>query len=198
MARPPKFDDDVILDRAMRAFWVRGWSTTSIRDLEDALGLKAPSIYRRFGSKDGLTRAVIDHYVEQVVRYRVDRYLPGSGDPIANLRSFFESAVTQSKQAVPLVGCLLTTVSFEAPHLAPDVRRSLDHGLDEIDRAVRSELARAETDGLLAEGVTADAATATLILAWHGLMVLARAGRPPGELQAQAGRAIASIAAPDL
>ena len=54
MARSPKFDDDEILDRAMSVLWHRGWARTSIRDLEEALEIKAPSIYRRFGSKEGL------------------------------------------------------------------------------------------------------------------------------------------------
>ena len=75
MARPPKFDDDEILDRAMATFWQQGWSQTSIRDLERTLDLKAPSIYRRFGTKEGLGAAVVDHYVDRVVRRRVDRYL---------------------------------------------------------------------------------------------------------------------------
>ena len=178
----------------MRAFWIRGWSTTSIRDLEDALGLKAPSIYRRFGSKDGLTRAVVDHYVEHVVRFRIERYLSGSGDPIANLHAFFDSAVT-TRAGAPLVGCLLTTISFEAQQLDPDSRRALDLGLDVIDRAIRTELDRAEAGGLLAEGVTVDDATANLILAWHGLMVLARTGRSPANLQAMARATVESIAA---
>ena len=78
MVRPPKFDDDEILDRAMTAsVWQGGWSQTSIRDLEEALDLKAPSIYRRFGSKEGLGAAVVDHYVERVVRRRVAKHLAG-------------------------------------------------------------------------------------------------------------------------
>lgn len=194
MARPPKFDDDEILDRAMRAFWTRGWSTTSIRDLEAALGLKAPAIYRRFGSKDGLLRAVVDHYVDHVVRHRVDRYLTGVGDPVDNLSAFFESAVTAPPDGGPLVGCLLTTVAAETPHLDLAVQRAVGRGVDDIDRAMRSELARAEASGSLADGVAAEDAAAALTLAWHGLMVLARSGRPPSELQALATASIASIA----
>ena len=84
MARTPKFDDTEILDRAMSLLWSQGLAHTSIRDLEAALDLKAPSIYRRFGSKEGLAVAAVDHYVERVVRRRVDKHLCGDGDPIAN------------------------------------------------------------------------------------------------------------------
>lgn len=194
MARPAKFERDVILDRAMRTFWVRGWSSTSIRDLEGAIGVKAPALYRRFGSKDGLTLAVVDHYVDRVVGRRIARHLTGTGDPISNLGAFFESAVTPPDSGAPLVGCLLTTLSTEHAHVDPAVQHAVDRGVDEIDRAVRSELRRAEATGRLAPGLAVDDAAATLALAWHGLMVLARGGTPPAELQARAAAAITSIA----
>lgn len=194
MARPPKFDDDVILDRAMRTFWTRGWAATSIRDLEDALGLTAPAIYRRFGNKDGVARAVIDHYVARVVASRIDRFLPGSGDPLANLQAFFESAVT-ARPDTPLVGCLLTTITVEAPHLDPDLRDAVGRGFTAIDSAFRAELERAAATGALDRGVTVEQAAAMLTLSWHGLMVMARAGRSPVELRRLARGAVASVAA---
>lgn len=194
MARRPKFDDDVILDRAMRTFWTSGWAATSIRDLEDVVGLSAPAIYRRFGNKDGLARAVVDHYVDRVLRHRIDRFLPGTGDPIANLSAFFDSAVTAPTDT-PLVGCLLTTITVEAPHLDSDVHDAVDRGFDAIDRVFRIELARAEALGRLADGVTVDRAAATLALTWHGLMVMARTGRPSAELRRLASAATTSIAA---
>lgn len=194
MARPPKFDDDVILDRAMRTFWTHGWASTSIRDLEDALGLTAPAIYRRFGNKDGLVRSVVDHYVERVVRQRIDRYLSETGDPIANLTAFFDSAVT-ARPDTPLVGCLLTTITVEAPRLDRDVRDAVRRGFDTIDGAFRAELSRAGARGDLADGVVVEHAAAALTLSWHGLMVMARTGRPPAELRRLAADAIAAIAA---
>ncbi len=42
MGRSPKLSDDEILDRAMETFWQNGWSGTSVRALERALGMKAP------------------------------------------------------------------------------------------------------------------------------------------------------------
>ena len=58
MGRRPKFTDDEVLDRAMTLLWSRGPAQVSVRDLEDALEMKAPSIYHRFGSMDGVRVAV--------------------------------------------------------------------------------------------------------------------------------------------
>lgn len=57
MARPAKFEDLEVLDRASDLFWRDGCDAVTIRDLEAALDLRAPSIYRRFTTKDGLVPA---------------------------------------------------------------------------------------------------------------------------------------------
>ena len=67
MPRVPKFEDDVIVQPAMLAFWRRGWAGTSIGDLEEALEPTAPTVYRKFGSKEGLFIACVGRYVEHVV-----------------------------------------------------------------------------------------------------------------------------------
>ncbi len=197
MGRTPKFDDDEILDRAMTAFWQRGWSRTSIRDLESELDLKAPSIYRRFGTKDGLGAAVVGHYVDRVVRRRVDRHLSGEGDPVANLRSFLESSVTEPGDGGRLWGCLLTTTSLEAGEPDAALAGALAAGLAVIEDGVRREVRRAAELGHLAPGVEPESAVATLTLVMQGLMALARGGVAPAELRRRASAAVSTVAAAD-
>jgi len=186
MARSPKFDDDEVLDRAMKAFWEGGWTRTSIRDLEDALELKAPSIYRRFGTKEGLGVAVVDHYVDRVVERRVRTLLHGDGDPIANIRRFLETSVTESGDGGRLWGCLLTTMSLEADECDAEVTVALQRGLEAIEAGIGAEMRRAAASGRLPEGVTPEAATASATLAMQGLMALSRSGMSSVELRARA------------
>jgi len=194
MARPPKFDDEVILDRATRLFWRRGWSATSIRDLEAELQLTAPAIYRRFGSKDGIARAVLEHYVDRVVERRVRKYLTGDGDPIENLRSFFASGVRPPLDGGPLLGCLLTVTATDTARPGPGLDEVLVAGFDVIESGIRRELERA--DGSLAPGRTVDDLLVTLALAWQGLMVMARSGVASAELERRVDVLIGSITAP--
>ena len=195
MARTPKFDDTEILDRAMSLVWSQGLAHTSIRDLEAALDLKAPSIYRRFGSKEGLAVAAVDHYVERVVRRRVDKRLCGLGDPIDNVSSFLRTSVTEPDQGGRLIGCLLTTASLEAGDADPALVAALERGLDVIESGLRGELERAGELGRLASGVDADTATATMVLVMQGLMALARSGAPAAALQRRADAALSTIGA---
>ncbi len=190
MGRSPKFDDDEILDRAMSTFWRRGWSQTSIRDLERTLELKAPSIYRRFDSKDGLGVAVVEHYVDRVVRRRVDKYLGGDGDPVDAVRAFLERSVTQAGDGGRLWGCLLTTTSLEADTCDPALVGALDRGFGVIEAGLRGEVHRAAELGRLAPDVDPDDVVATLTLAMQGLMALARAGSAPEDLRRRARAAV--------
>src|SRR5690348_16407227 len=60
--RPRAFDRKAALDAAMRLFWKKGYSATSIADLTAAMGIGSPSLYAAFGSKEQLYAEALDHY----------------------------------------------------------------------------------------------------------------------------------------
>ena len=49
MGRPRSFDENAALTGAMEVFRRKGYVAVSIRDLEEATGLKAGSIYNSYG-----------------------------------------------------------------------------------------------------------------------------------------------------
>ena len=59
MARPREFDEEV-LRRALHLFWDRGYEGASRSDLVDGMGLTKSSLYRAFGSKEGLFRRALE------------------------------------------------------------------------------------------------------------------------------------------
>jgi TetR/AcrR family transcriptional repressor of nem operon len=62
MAGVKQFDRDEVLDRAMAAFWTRGYEATSIDDLVEATGIGRGSLYSTFGDKRQLFLAALDRY----------------------------------------------------------------------------------------------------------------------------------------
>jgi AcrR family transcriptional regulator len=50
----------------MELFWPRGFEGTSMADLTAAMGIRPPSLYAAFGSKEQLFREAVEHYVEGV------------------------------------------------------------------------------------------------------------------------------------
>lgn len=61
--RPKVFDREAALDKAMALFWQHGYEATSLADLVEATGAKAPTLYAEFTNKEGLFRAVLDRYI---------------------------------------------------------------------------------------------------------------------------------------
>lgn len=58
--RPRNFDRSEVLQRAMWLFWERGYEAVSMSDLTTAMGIRSPSIYVAFGSKEALFREAVD------------------------------------------------------------------------------------------------------------------------------------------
>ncbi len=198
MGRNPKYTDEELLNRAMVELWRRGPARVSIRDLEDALDMKAPSIYSRFGSMEGLRLAALEHYIERVVTRRVAKQLDGEGDPISNLARFLERSVTEGCDGGGLIGCLLTTAGIEHDGTpSAELQAMLERGQAVIETGIAAEIARADALGLLAPHVDPEAATTMLALVTQGLMVMARSGVTSADLRARARAAASSIAIRD-
>ncbi len=61
MARPP-LNRAKLVATATELFSSKGYQATSVRDIAAAMGMTVSNIYHYFGSKEGLLRAIMDHY----------------------------------------------------------------------------------------------------------------------------------------
>jgi TetR/AcrR family transcriptional regulator len=55
-----------ILDAALGLFALKGYATTTIREIVDAVGITAPSLYYYFGSKEGLYLELMQTHCAQI------------------------------------------------------------------------------------------------------------------------------------
>src|ERR1700754_3598811 len=62
MPRPIEFDRAQALTRALHLFWERGYERTTLRDLTEAMGISAPSLYNTFGDKEHLYEEAVAEY----------------------------------------------------------------------------------------------------------------------------------------
>jgi len=75
-----------ILDEAARLFLARTAARTTLRDIADAAGVKAGSIYYHFDSKEDLLAEILDQGIERITR-TVDEALVSAGpEPATRLR----------------------------------------------------------------------------------------------------------------
>ena len=64
--RPITRNREHILETAMNAYWQDDLATTSVNAICSFANVSKPSLYREFGSEDGLTVAVLERYASQV------------------------------------------------------------------------------------------------------------------------------------
>ncbi|MFQ5493960.1 MAG: TetR/AcrR family transcriptional regulator [Phycisphaerae bacterium] len=191
MARPKQFQPEYALGKAMEAFWGRGYEATSVQDLVNATGVSRQSLYDTFGGKRDLFLACIDHYI-RTINGRIPQILGAPGSPLANVRR----AMTEMANVFAAQngrGCLVSNTVVEmGDHdsaIAEKVRsnlrfvRAIIHGA--LDRSVEAEELPRSTD-------TA-ALSRFLLCTLQGLVVMARAGAEPGEVQEVTGVALSVL-----
>jgi TetR/AcrR family transcriptional repressor of nem operon len=64
VARTRAFVEEQVVERAMRAFWRRGYPATSLEQLLGAMKLSKSSFYEAFGTKRGLLVRTLDRYAQ--------------------------------------------------------------------------------------------------------------------------------------
>lgn len=179
MPRPRSYDEPSVLSGAMQAFRRDGYRRVSIRDLEDATGLKAGSIYNSFGDKAGLFDAAFEHYNKVVLGGRVDRFAPATAG-ISGLRDLFISLMHEPNGENH--GCLITNSAIELDR-DEQTYRHVCTGMDTLFEAFLNRLAAAQQDGSLRAGTDPVLAATKLLALYQGLLVLIRAGRDKQALE---------------
>ena len=175
MGRPVKTTDTDVLDVTYVLAWQRGCDDLTIRDLEVALDLRAPSIYRRFHSRDELLAAAIDRYSDRVVRGRVRRFLEEAEDPLHGVREFFLIAVDPTTNPNMARGCLLATTSQQASYAIPVIGDAVNRGFATVEEALLAALDRAVARGHRFNSSNHDLARA-LLQGFLGVLMLMRCG----------------------
>lgn len=175
MGRPAKFELEEILGRATHLFWERGTDAVSTRDLEVALDLRAPAIYRRFPSKHALLARCVDHYVDTVIVGRV-RKLQAADDPVRGLQDYFLSTLEPHGREPHVRGCLLANTATQADGQVPEVHAAIHRGWQLVDAAFQAQIGRAQRAGQVDPTLATQAVSQSLLMSLLGLLTLARAG----------------------
>ncbi len=157
----------------MHAFRQTGFSTVSIRTLEEATGLSAGSIYNAYGDKAGLFSASFAHYLETVLKARLTTHAdPTKG--LAGVRALFQSVLREPGGESH--GCLITNsaIEFGAGGILP--ADALHQGFEILRAALQERLANAQEEKRLPKGLNPAVAALKLVAFYQGLLVMVRAG----------------------
>ena len=137
----------------MNAFWSSDPADVSVNEICRRAGVSKPSVYRDFGSEDGLTRATLDHYAERVL---VDVFAILQAD--RGLRSTLDALMDFACDDPRMeTGCLFFKMRNGKHRLGPETRARVDE-IDAGARAAYAAFLQACRDrGEWTEGLTVEA-----------------------------------------
>lgn len=173
MARPREFDEDAVLEAAVRRFWRYGYEATSVRELADEMGITGASLYNAFGDKRSLFQRALAYYIENSFGERVARFehvLP----PRGAIEAFFKEIIDRSVDDRDRKGCLLVNSALEvAPH-DPECRATVTDVLDRVEGFFRRCARAGQQSGEITATQSADDLARMLLGVHLGIRVLAR------------------------
>ncbi len=188
------FDVDAAVDRAMNVFWAKGYDSTSISDLTEAMQINKGSLYNAFGSKKALfTQALLKYDREN--RQASIKQLEAMDDPVAAIRALFDSLIAQSRADTERKGCLLVNTALDLPNHTEEVQRMVTAALKDFEQFFLRTIKRAQARGQVPAGLDAREAAKSLLTQVVGLRVLARGAFDAKSLKAIGTQALAHLSA---
>jgi TetR/AcrR family transcriptional repressor of nem operon len=118
MARPREFEINDALEKAMEAFWAKGYDATSMVDLMKVMNLNKGSIYAAFGNKHALFTKALTQYTDTTYA-RIKNIFSSTEAPNEAIKIFFDKMLVE--QSIPTdkvkTGTLMVNSIIElAPH----------------------------------------------------------------------------------
>ncbi|MEH6396839.1 TetR/AcrR family transcriptional regulator [Pseudoalteromonas sp.] len=123
--RPKTLDRDHVLDVAMDSYWKDNIGNLSLNEICRRSGVSKPGLYREFSNEDGLMKAVLIRYQEQVlepVQQMLNSDVPFR-EALDNLISFATSVNCHDESPN---GCLFIKMRESRVHLGKETQAQID------------------------------------------------------------------------
>ena len=169
VGRPRQFDEDEVLDAAMKAFWANGYEATSLAELVSVTGLHKGSLYQAFGDKHALFIQTLKRYLQNVRRCK-NQSLRQADTPLGGIRAVLHGFIDMSEDDSDCPqGCMAVKMLVEmAPHDS-EVQRIMEEHKNGMQATMQERLEEAQENGDLSDGKSVEMITALIMIFMDGL-----------------------------
>jgi TetR/AcrR family transcriptional repressor of nem operon len=174
-----QFDENVLLEVALKTFWQNGFAATSMIDVAEATGVLRGSLYNAYGDKEQLFLLAFERYASRFLDFV--RQTLSDPDPAAALTALFKESIAHMTEGVPTRGCLTTRTAIELPLAGKAIEARVKRLIEDFTALIRDALSTPAARRRLScdPGIAADLA----VTFTRGLAVMERAFRNPKHLE---------------
>ena len=188
--RPRSFCKEDTLDKAMTVFWRQGYEGASMADLTKAMGINPPSLYACFGSKEGLFKAVLEHYDARRASFMASVLKAPSAAEVAKAYLMGVAGFASDTSGRNPPGCLMVQGGLSCgDKVIPD---TLARHRAEKEAMLRARFEEARKSGDLPKTSDPAALARYLAVMGNGISVQAAAGASLKDLREVAAIALAN------
>ncbi|WP_194205763.1 TetR/AcrR family transcriptional regulator [Superficieibacter sp. 1612_C1] len=181
--RPKVFDRDAALDKAMTLFWEHGYEATSLADLVEATGAKAPTLYAEFINKEGLFRAVLDRYISRFAARHEAALFNEEKSVEQSLQDYFTAVATCFTSKETPAGCFMINTSATLAASSKEIARTLKTRHAQQEQTLCKFLLSRQQRGELPAQKDVQALAQFLNCILQGMSISAREGASLEDLQ---------------
>jgi TetR/AcrR family transcriptional repressor of nem operon len=168
-----QFDADEALQKAMQAFWNRGYEATSMQDLVECMGINRGSLYATYSDKRALFVAALRRYDDKVRRALLAD-LEARYGPREAIRRVFLAHTAQVSEKGGNRGCFLTNTALELAAHDADARKIVANAQAGIEDFFARMISKGKALGEIPGHVRTASAARGLLASLLGLLVLVR------------------------
>jgi TetR/AcrR family transcriptional repressor of nem operon len=173
MARPREFNEEDVIDKAVKVFWAKGYEATSIQNLVDAMGIQRGSLYATFGGKQPLFLKSLKRYSVTIVSKLLE-ILESKSSAVESIELFFSQLVEHLLIAGELRSCLVTNSAIERGLRDEETKQLVLQLLNGLEDGFHNTLLRAKMNGELTTELDLKVVANYLTSSMQGLLVVGK------------------------
>ncbi|TCK18547.1 TetR family transcriptional regulator [Thiogranum longum] len=182
MARTKNFDEDKVLEAAMLLFWEKGYSATSMKELEQVMQLNPTSIYNTFGSKRELFQKALRLYMNSALSGFIDAITNARSLPIA-LQNVLNEVIRLHYNPGHPGGCMVMLSILENEQHDEETRAMLNSALPLLRDTLVKRFKQAQAAGEISTEMDSKDFGNHVTALISGMITMAKSGFSKNELK---------------
>jgi TetR/AcrR family transcriptional regulator, transcriptional repressor for nem operon len=133
-----QFDEDALLEVALKTFWQSGFAATSMIDVAEATGVQRGSLYNAYGDKERLFLLAYERYASRFLDSV--RQSLSNPDPAVALTALLKGIIANFVAGTPSRGCLTTKTMIELHLAGKTIEARVKRLLEDLTALIREAL----------------------------------------------------------